>query len=169
MMPPASAPPSDSAHVLPAFVKLAVPASRILLMSTTVNDVADLVAAWRSSAQLWGHSHCQVLHLDCSSPYKEKDIMLYDRIAFEKHIYVATKAERIQNSKHWILHDKCRRTSATTQSTTLLCSSEKRMQTTARRAPGKDSARLQNHPSQTTSLTKKRTTVRRNRRIRLHG
>ena len=30
-------------------------------------------------------------------------IMLYDRIALEKHIYVATRAERIQNSKHWIL------------------------------------------------------------------
>ena len=29
--------------------------------------------------------------------------MLYDRIALEKHIYVATRAERIQNSKHWIL------------------------------------------------------------------
>ena len=29
--------------------------------------------------------------------------MLYDRIALEKHIYVATKVERIQNSKHWIL------------------------------------------------------------------
>ena len=26
-----------------------------------------------------------------------------DRIALEKHFYVATKAERIQNSKHWIL------------------------------------------------------------------
>ena len=29
--------------------------------------------------------------------------MLYDRIALEKHVHVATKAERIQNSKHWIL------------------------------------------------------------------
>ena len=29
--------------------------------------------------------------------------MLYDRIALEKHLHVATKAERIQNSKHWIL------------------------------------------------------------------
>ena len=28
--------------------------------------------------------------------------MLYDRIAVEKHIYIATKAERIQKSKHWI-------------------------------------------------------------------
>ena len=34
---------------------------------------------------------------------KEKDIMQYDRRALEKHIYVATRAERIQNSKHWIL------------------------------------------------------------------
>ena len=29
--------------------------------------------------------------------------MLYDRIAVAKHIYIATRAERIQNSKHWIL------------------------------------------------------------------
>ena len=29
--------------------------------------------------------------------------MLYDRIAVEKHICTATRAERIQNSKHWIL------------------------------------------------------------------
>ena len=34
---------------------------------------------------------------------KEHHIMLYDRIAVEKHIYVATRAERTQNSKHWIL------------------------------------------------------------------
>ena len=29
--------------------------------------------------------------------------MFYDRIAVEKHIFVATRAERIQDSKHWIL------------------------------------------------------------------
>ena len=33
---------------------------------------------------------------------KEHHIMLYDRIALEKHIYTATRAERIQNSKLWI-------------------------------------------------------------------
>ena len=67
--------------------------------------------------------------------WKEKDLMLYDRIALEKHVYVATKAE---NSKLEALDSRvrCRRTSATTQSTTRLCSSEKRMQTIARRAPG---------------------------------
>ena len=35
--------------------------------------------------------------------WKEHHIILYDRIALEKHIYIATRAERIQNSKHWIL------------------------------------------------------------------
>ena len=29
--------------------------------------------------------------------------MLYDQIALEKHDYTATKAERIRNSKHWVL------------------------------------------------------------------
>ena len=35
--------------------------------------------------------------------WTEKDIMLFDRFALENHSYVATKAERIQNSKRWIL------------------------------------------------------------------
>ena len=34
---------------------------------------------------------------------ERKRIMLCDRIALEKHFHVATRAERIQNSKHWIL------------------------------------------------------------------
>ena len=32
-----------------------------------------------------------------------KMVMLYDRIALEIHFYVATRAERVQNSKYWIL------------------------------------------------------------------
>ena len=35
--------------------------------------------------------------------WKEHHIMLHDRIALEKHICIATRAERIENSKHWIL------------------------------------------------------------------
>ena len=35
--------------------------------------------------------------------WKEHHIMLYDRISVEKHIYITTGSERIQNSKHWIL------------------------------------------------------------------
>ena len=33
----------------------------------------------------------------------EKEIMLYDQSALEKHDYTATKAERIRNPKHWVL------------------------------------------------------------------
>ena len=33
----------------------------------------------------------------------EKEILLYHEIALENHDYTATKAERIQNSKHWVL------------------------------------------------------------------
>ena len=80
--------------------------------------------------------------------------MLFDRIALEKHVCVATTAQRIQNSKHWILTSSAEGPQQP-QSTTRLCSSEKGMQTIARRAPGKDSARLQNHPSQSTSRQRK--------------
>ena len=33
----------------------------------------------------------------------EKEIILHDQIALENHDYTATKAERIQNSNHWVL------------------------------------------------------------------
>ena len=33
----------------------------------------------------------------------EKEIMLYDRIALERHDYTATRAERLQNASHWVL------------------------------------------------------------------
>ena len=49
-----------------------------------------------------------------------------------KHICAATRGERIHNSKHWMFTTNADlRNSAITQSTTRLCSSEKRMQTNA--------------------------------------
>ena len=35
--------------------------------------------------------------------FGEKEIMLLDRIALERHDYTATRAERFQNAKRWIL------------------------------------------------------------------
>ena len=98
----------------------------------------------------------------------EQQTMLFDRIALEKH-YTSTKADRIQNTKHLDSPFERRWTSATSQSATGTRQSNKRVQTTARRAPGKDPAKLQTHPSQPTSSTKKRTTVRRRWRLRLCG
>ena len=34
---------------------------------------------------------------------REKEVMLFDRIALERHDYTATRAGRLQNAKHWIL------------------------------------------------------------------
>ena len=33
----------------------------------------------------------------------EKEIILYDRIALERHDYTVTRAERLQNAKRWVL------------------------------------------------------------------
>ena len=76
-----------------------------------------------------------------------------------------------KNSKFEALdsHVKYTRTSETTQSTTRLCSCEKRIQTIARRALGKDARRIHNHSSQSTNKTAKRTTSREQRRIWLRS
>ena len=37
----------------------------------------------------------------------EKEVMLFDRIALERHDSTATKAERLQNANHWILRFEC--------------------------------------------------------------
>ena len=41
--------------------------------------------------------------------WREKHIMLYDRIVLEKYNYVATKVERIQITNNWILTEKSER------------------------------------------------------------
>ena len=94
--------------------------------------------------------------------WTEQDIMLFDRVVLENHSYVATRAERIRNSEHWILKIESGWCSATVKSTTRLCSNEKRMQKITRRINGKDPAGIQNQSSKPTSKTKKRTSVRRN-------
>ena len=38
--------------------------------------------------------------------WREHHIILYDRIALEKHIYTATRPERIQIANNWILTAK---------------------------------------------------------------
>ena len=33
----------------------------------------------------------------------KKEVMLFDHVALERHDHTATRAERLQNAKHWIL------------------------------------------------------------------
>ena len=48
----------------------------------------------------------------------EKDTILFDRTALEKHYYSPTKAERIRNFEALDSHSERRRTATTTKSTT---------------------------------------------------
>ena len=96
------------------------------------------------------------------------NVVLQNRLG-EAHLH---RNKSWENSKFESLdsHDKCRRVnSAITQSTTRLCSSEKRMQTIAWRAPGKDPRRIQSHSSQSTNKTAKMTPIWGQRRILLRG
>ena len=60
-------------------------------------------------------------------------------------------------------HTESRRISATITSTAWLCSSEKRMQEIGWRTLGKDPRRIQNHSSQSTNKTAKKTTFEGNK------
>ena len=73
---------------------------------------------------------------------REQQIMLFDRIALERHRCTATKTERIQNTEHWVLSLNADGPQKTCQSATGIRQSNKRMQTIARRPPGKDPAKL---------------------------
>ena len=60
--------------------------------------------AWRPSNDTFTMVWRRRIHRKSLSAIGWKEhIILYDRMALEKHFHVATRAERIQNSKHWIL------------------------------------------------------------------
>ena len=63
--------------------------------------------------------------------------MLLDRFALENHSHIATKAERIRNSTHWILTLNEGGAQQPSHQRTWLYSREKRMQDIARRTHGK--------------------------------
>ena len=82
--------------------------------------------------------------------------MLYDRIAVEKHIYTATRSERIQNSKHSLTVNAHGGTQQSLNQRPDFAQAKtecKRLH--ARRAPGKDPRRIQNLSSQSTNKTAK--------------
>ena len=111
------------------------------------------------------HNDCEYRNSLSLIGWTEQDLMFCDRIALETHSYVATRAW--ENSKLRTLGSKLESgwCSATVKSTTRLCSSEKGMQETTRRA--RTPARIHRYSSQSTNKTAKRATIRGPRRIRL--
>ena len=90
--------------------------------------------------------------------WKEHHIMLYDRIALEKHIYIATRAERIQDSKHWIVTANAEggTQQSLNQRPDFAQAKRECKHTIARRAHGKNPTRIQSHSSQSTNKTAKK-------------
>ena len=54
-----------------------------------------ILSRWKAQESYWT--------LSAKHNIGEKEIMLYDQIALENDDYIATKAERIENSKHRVL------------------------------------------------------------------
>ena len=101
----------------------------------------------------------------CDIGWREHHIRLYDGIALEKHIYKATRAERIPMANNWILTANSEEgTQPPLNQRPDFSSSEKRMQTIAWRALDKNPTKIQRYSSQSTTKTAKRATIWRPRR-----
>ena len=96
--------------------------------------------------------------------WTEHHIILYDSIALETHIYKATRAERIQIAKNWIL-------TANSEGGTQLPLSQRpdfaQAKRECKRLHDEHLARTQQEYRDSTNKTAKRTTIRGHRRIRL--
>ena len=86
-----------------------------------------------------------------SDRWKEKSIMLYDRIALGNHIYVATRAERIQNSKNRILTPNAERTPQPLNQRPDFAQAKRECGRLHDERLGKDTTRLHTEPSLATN------------------
>ena len=95
----------------------------------------------------------------------EKEVTLFDRIALERHDFSATRAERLQNAKHWILRlsadgPKKKKTSSTA---TRICRCIETMPEYARCSPGGNAAISETDTSRTSTASTTRSAIRRRR------
>ena len=87
--------------------------------------------------------------------------MLYDQNSLEKHDYTATKAERIQNSKHWVLSFNAEGPRPRPDYAAV----KKRMSATTRRVCGGNKAAPQTSSSEQTNASKSESAIRRKWRL----
>ena len=86
------------------------------------------------------HSNCKNRNALTRIGLTEQDIMLFDKIVLENHSYVATKAERIRKSEHWILKLNQDGAQQPSNQQPDFAQAKKRMQEITRRMYGKDPA-----------------------------
>ena len=90
----------------------------------------------------------------------KKESMLYDQIALEKHDSSATKAERIRNSKRWVLSINAEGPQLPRQQRPDYAAAKKRMSATTRRVYGRNKAALQTNSSEQTNASKSGSAIR---------
>ena len=90
----------------------------------------------------------------------QKEIMLYDQFALEKHDCTATKAERTRCSQKWVLSMNAEGFQLLRQRPDYEAA-KKRMSATTRRVYGRNKAALQTNSSEQTNASKSESAIRR--------
>ena len=80
-----------------------------MLRKAKKKNCTTILANWKAEERYWSSLK--------EHDIGEKEIILYDQIAFEKHDCTATKVERIRFSQKWALSLKCWRVSTTSTAT----------------------------------------------------
>ena len=101
--------------------------------------------------------------------WNEQDIMLFDRIALKNYSFVATRAERIRNSEHWILKLNQDGAQQPLNQRPYFAQAKRECKRSHDENVARTQAGKKNRSSKPTRKTKERTTVRRNWRIRLYS
>ena len=97
----------------------------------------------------------------------EKEIMLYDRIALERHDYTATRAERLQNAKHWVLRVKADVHQKPLRQRQEFANALKTMPENARCSPGGNATNSDTDTFTTSQVSTTKSAIRRKRKLRL--
>ena len=97
----------------------------------------------------------------------QKEIMLYDRIALERHDNTGTRAERLQNAKHWVLRLNADGPQKHLRQRQEFADALKPCLQNARCLLGGNAATSETDTSRTTTTSTRRSTIRRRRKLRL--
>ena len=97
----------------------------------------------------------------------EKEVMFFDRIALERHDNAATRAERLQIAKHWILRLNADGPQMPLRQRPEFADALKTMPLNARRSLGGNATLSETDTSRTSTTSTTRSAIRRRRKLRL--
>ena len=99
--------------------------------------------------------------------YWQKGSHILNRIALERHAFSATRAERLQNAKHWILRLNADGPQKPLRQRPKFAVASKQCLKNARRSLGGNATISETDTSRTSTTSTRRSTIRRRRKLRL--